>query len=284
MTDTPEELTINGATCRLYRTAPQWDGLRTAAIGGFRCAEAQGGAALLASAEEKLRSEGFEALIGPMDGDTWHSYRLVTESDGSPPFLLEPTSGPHDGEAFAAQGFTPVSAYVSTRAPLERAIGDSVSANLDGVVVEPWNGENAKQLLGGLFDMSSASFAANPFYQPISREAFLAIYEPLLPAVDPRLIFFARDSDGLAGFLFGLPNMVEGARPRSAIVKTYASRRRGVGHLLLDNFHRAARDLGFQEVIHALMHEDNISLNSSLRYGTKVFRRYALMGKRLQAP
>jgi L-amino acid N-acyltransferase YncA len=77
--------------------------------------------------------------------------------------------------------------------------------------------------------------------------------------------------------------MAAAARPKTVIVKTYASRRRGVGHLLLDTFHRTALDLGFTDVIHALMHEDNVSLNSSLRYGTKIFRRYALMGKRLQA-
>ena len=281
MTDTLEELTVDGAAGRLYRAAPQWDGLKTAAIGGFRCADAGSGTALLARAEELLRAEGFEALIGPMDGDTWHSYRLVTESDGSPPFVLEPASAPHDEEAFTAQGFAPVSTYVSARAKLDDAIDGPAPVGPDGVAVRPWDGGNAQQLLGGLFDMSAASFAANPFYKPISREAFLALYQPLLPAVDPRLILFASDADGLAGFLFGLPDLAEGARPKTAIVKTYASRRRGVGHLLLDTFHRAARDLGFSEVIHALMHEDNLSLNNSLRHGTKVFRRYALMGKRL---
>lgn len=281
MTDTPEDMVIGGASCRLYRAAPSWDGLRTAAIGGFRCADPASGAALLAGASERLGAEGFEALIGPMDGDTWHSYRLVTESDGSPPFLMEPVSSPHDKDAFLACGFTPVSAYVSTRMALEHATGDSAPVRIDGVAVCAWDGENAERLLAGLFEMSSASFAANRFFKPISRAAFLALYAPLLPAVDPRLVLFAKDGERMVGFLFGLPNLAEGARPKTAIVKTYASRRRGVGHLLLDTFHRTARDLGFTQTIHALMHEDNVSLDRSRRHSAEVFRRYALMGERL---
>jgi hypothetical protein len=67
------------------------------------------------------------------------------------------------------------------------------------------------------------------------------------------------------------------------ILKTYASRRRGVGHLLADTFHRRALALGFTHVIHALMHVDNVSRGRSARHATSVFRRYALMGRVLVA-
>ncbi|WP_163269220.1 hypothetical protein [Chelativorans alearense] len=280
MNTAPQDIETDGAACRIYRDAPGWEGLRTAAIGGFRCESVAAGAGILAKAGEALRGEGFQVILGPMDGDTWHSYRLVTESDGSPPFPLEPVSGPYDREAFEASGFAPVSSYISARATLDEAIGPSAPM-LDGVAVSPWDGENAQGLLAHLFDMSAASFSANPFFKPISREAFQALYEPVLPAVDPRLVLFARDADGIAGFLFGLPNLAEGKEPKTAIVKTYASRRRGVGHLLLDTFHRTARDLGFTDVIHALMHEKNVSRDRSQRHAARVFRRYALMGKRL---
>ena len=80
---------------------------------------------------------------------------------------------------------------------------------------------------------------------------------------------------------FGLPNLMEGKLQRTAILKTYASTRPGVGHLLADTFHRAARDFGFTDVIHALMHVDNDSLKRSKRHAGKVFRRYAQMARRL---
>lgn len=85
----------------------------------------------------------------------------------------------------------------------------------------------------------------------------------------------------MVGFLFGIPDHLEGERPKTVILKTYASGIRGVGHLLADSFHRNAQALGYHDFIHALIHVDNISLQRSLRYGGMVFRRYALMGRLL---
>jgi hypothetical protein len=281
MTALPESLTRDGASCRLYRDAPSFEGLKTAALGGFRCDAAEAGAALLHEAAAMLASEGYAALLGPMDGDTWHTYRVVTESDGSAPFAMEPVSGPHDRAAFESNGFAPVSSYVSTRAALADAIGQSAPVTVAGVTVAPWDGQNAGRLIGGLFDMSAGSFAGKAFFKPIAKEEFFKLYEPMLPAIDPRLVLFARDQNGLIGFLFGLPNLSEGKRPKTVILKTYASARPGVGHLLADTFHRTARDLGFADVIHALMHVDNASLTRSKRHEASVFRRYALMARRL---
>src|SRR5439155_21987440 len=126
------------------------------------------------------------------------------------------------------------------------------------------------------------AFGRNAFFKPIGKAEFFKLYEPALPAIEPALVIFAHDVSGaLVGFLFGLPNRLEGANPRGAILKTYASARHGVGRLLADTFHRAARDRGFTEAIHALMHVDNASLNSSVRHAGRVFRRYALMGRHL---
>ena len=276
-----DALSVDGASCHIYRDAPSWDGLQTAAIGRFRCSEASAGAALLELAASKLAGERFGAIIGPMDGDTWHSYRVVTETDGSPPFLMEPTSGEHDKPAFEAAGFAPISRYVSTRTSLASIAGDAAAAGPDDVAISVWDGKDAHKFLSAMFDLSGASFDRNAFFKPIDRADFLALYEPMLPRLDPRLVFFAHDKDGLAGFLFGMPNLLEGAGAKAAILKTYASRKRGVGHQLANAFHRTARELGFADVIHALMHESNISLERSSRHHTRIFRRYALMGRRL---
>lgn len=281
MSNATEEITIDGAACTLYRDAPNWDGQRTAAIGCLRCDDAAAGQQLLDRIAAKLVGEGFDALIGPMDGDTWHSYRLVSESDGSPPFLMEPTSGPHDSEAFSAAGFAPLSHYVSTRTALAAAIGPD-AAELPGISVAAWDGGDAAGLVGQLYAMSATAFADNAFFKQLDQAGFLKLYEPVMPLVDPRFVLFARDETGaLVGFLFGMPNRLEGPAPKTIILKTYASRLRGVGHLLADHFHRTARDAGFTNAIHALMHIDNVSLARSKRYSGTVFRRYALLGRRL---
>ena len=279
-----ETITASGASCRLHRDAPTWDGQRTAAIGAFECDSPEAGAAMLGDIAARLRVEGVQALIGPMDGDTWHAYRLVCETDGSPAFPLEPVSGPHDHAAFLGAGFAPISSYVSARASLAVAIGTEPAPALPGIGVVAWDGHDAEGLFGRVFDMSLAAFSRNAFYKPITRAAFLDLYRPLIPALDPRSILFALTPTGdIVGFLFAYPNLAEGPRPHSIIVKTYASGRRGVGRLLVHTLHRNAREQGCTHAIHALMHVDNASRDRSDRHGGHVFRRYALMGRRLDS-
>jgi hypothetical protein len=277
----PEPIEIEGAKASLYRDAPEFDGKRAMAIGAIRFGQEAAGVRLLEDIAALARKEGFEALLGPLDGDTWHSYRLVTESDGSRPFLLEPVSGPHDLAAFGKADFVPVSRYVSSRARLDDAIADE-PASVPGVAVTAWDGQDGEKLIRNLYDLSAGAFSRNRFYKPIGFDAFMAIYKPIMPFVDPRHVLFAHDDKGdLKGFLFGTPDLAAKEGERAAILKTYASGMRGVGHLLADTYHRRARDLGFEHVIHALMHEDNASRKSSEMHKATVFRRYALMGRML---
>lgn len=278
-TSGPELVTHDGASCAIYRDAPRWNAQATAAIGQFKCATPEAGTQLLAHVCATLAREGGQAVIGPMDGDTWHAYRLVSESDGAPPFPLEPVSGAADHAAFAAAGFRPISSYVSARAVLAAAI-EPVAPRVPGLTVEAWDGANAEALIGQVFDMSLSAFQRNAFFKPITREAFIDLYRPIIPGLDRRLIVFARAPGGqIAGFLFAYPNLFEQPRPRSLVIKTYASGMRGAGRVMLDAVQRTARDSGFTHIIHALMHVDNQSLERSALHGGKVFRRYALMGK-----
>lgn len=277
----PQIMTTPSASCAIYRLAPAWNAKRTAAVGQFSCASAEAGIELLHAAAAMLAAEGFAAIIGPMDGDTWHKYRVVSETDGSTPYFLEPVSGPFDLAAFQGAGFAPISSYVSARATIEEAIGPPAPA-VPGITISAWDGKNAEALISRLFELSRTAFTNNAFYKPISRDVFLDLYKPILPAIDPRLVFFAHAGNELAGYLFALPDRLQGARPATAILKTYASGVSGVGRMLAYTAHHAMRDLGYSEVIHALMHVDNRSRDRSARHQGKVFRRYDLMGLDLE--
>lgn len=261
-----------GATLRYWSDGPVWDGVPAVALGAFAFDSAEAGVALLSQA---LARAGDRPVLAPIDGDTWHAYRAVTKSDGSPPFLLEPRSGPHDLAALEAAGFAPVARYASTRLSLDmpQAAPDPVP----GVTLAAWDGQDAAPLLDRLFAMAGASFADKQFFKPIDRDGFLALYLPLLPMLDPRMVLFATARDTLVGFLLGYRDPND---PATAVLKTYAAGVRGVGHLLADHFHGVARDLGCTRVIHALMHESNVSLARSGQHGAGVFRRYALFGRR----
>lgn len=281
MTDQPETVEVQDATAILYRDAPSWDAVKTAAIGDFRFPSVAAGSRLLAETATRLRKEGFKALLAPMSGDTWHSYRVVTQSDGSGPFAMEPTSGDYDLAALETSGFSEIERYVSTRARLQDTIG-AVATEVDGVTIAPWDGADAEHFIHTLFDMSSKTFSQNRFFKPISRDSFLALYRPIIPLIDKDHVLFAHGEEGqMIGFLFGIPNLMDTSGKPSVILKSYASGRRGVGHLLADFYHRRTLDMGFSTVIHALMHEDNVSLERSARHGAEIFRRYALMGRKL---
>lgn len=282
----PQILEHGNCSLAIYRDAPAWEGKRTAALGGLKLDAAEDGSTLVNKALEELKSERFEAVIGPMDGDTWNAYRSVTQSDGSAPFLMEPTSGDHDVAVLKSVGFEPISGYVSARVETEKAIRERRSSRV-GLEILTWDGQSPEEFFGEVYDFSLAGFARNRFYKPITRDEFLGMYTPYVPFLKRELILFARRAkDGqeggdLAGFLFGIPNYAEGPGTKTAILKTYASSVFGAGHLLADVFHRNALECGYTTTIHALMHEDNIALQRSAKLGGEVFRRYALFGRTL---
>ena len=268
-----DEMQVPGASLRFYPHGPAWDGEPAVALGALAFTGPEAGTALLR--EAVARADG-RPVLAPMDGDTWHAYRTVVESDGSPPFLMEPAAHPHVAEALALAGFEPVAHYASTLMALDTPQAEP--APVEGVTIESWDGTDAQPLLEQVFALAGGSFADKQFFKPITREGFLGLYLPLLPLLDPRLVFLARDEIGaIVGFLLGYRDP---AMPARAVLKTYAGVRRGVGHLLAHHFHETAKALGCTNVIHALMHADNVSLVRSGQHGAQVFRRYALFGHR----
>lgn len=278
---THETLKTEGASLTLHLNGPEWEGTAAATLGNIAFRDPLAGARLLAQALARIRAAGRTRVLGPMAGDTWHSYRFVSETDGSKPFLLEPTNRPHEPALFAATGFTPVARYFSARMALA-AIDPSPPPASNTFRIEAWDGQNPEALIREVFSLSTRAFAANAFYTPIPEDDFLALYRPVMPMMRPDLIFSARRPDGsLAGYLFAIPDYAEGLETRTIILKTYASLIPGAGRHLVHACHAAARALGFETVIHALIHDANRSAERSKMEGATVFRRYELLGLRL---
>jgi len=276
----PEPMKTEGASLSIFREAPSLDGLKTAALGVLACENAAAGAKLIRDAVARLTAEGFGAVLGPMDGNTWAKHRLVVETDGRPPFLMEPHNPRHYVDAFEQSGLKIVSRYLSAVRPSD--IPPSDSAPPAGIRLRNFVPSKAEQELTRIHALSLEQFASNHFYTPLPLEDFLASYRPVLKAIDPELVLMAEDEAGmLKAFLFALPNLAEGPKPQSVILKTYASQVKGGGSLLANTFHERARKRGFANVIHALMHETNLSAQHSGNTGGKVFRRYALWGGHL---
>lgn len=275
-----EVIKADGAELAIFRDAPSLDGARTAALGAFVCDAPEAGSRLIREAIARLKAEGFAAVLGPMDGSTWAKHRLVVESDGRPPFLLEPENPAHYVEAFEHSGLKIVSRYVSAVRQANVAVNQSAAPT--GLRLRNFDPDKAEEELTRIHALSLEAFASNTFYQPIGLDEFLGSYRPVLKAVDPELVLLAEDEAGeLKAFLFAIPNLAEGSKPKSVILKTYASRVKGGGSMLANAFHERARKRGYSDVIHALMHESNLSATHSGNTGGHVFRRYAIWGGRI---
>jgi len=265
-----------------------------AVVGHAAWTDPADGAVLLAHARQLLADLGATHVVGPMDGSTWHAYRVVTDAAPSggatePPFAMEPAPPPAVAEAFAADGFAPVARYLSARVDTLADESARVAERRRlfasrGLTFVP--ADDLGAALDDIYVISVAAFASNAFYTPLPRDAFLATYRPLLPHVDPRLVRFARDADGRAvAFAFGVPDLAQAARGEAVdtvIVKTIAvdpaRRAAGAGSALVGELHEAARLAGYRRAIHALMHEANASTRISA-HTARPMRRYALLGR-----
>jgi len=277
---TQETFRADGAKITVYLDGPLWDEVPTATLGSFTCKSEAAGIEVLKQAVGHVQAHGRKRILAPMDGDTWHSYRVVTQSDDSAAFLMEPPDNPHILNALKGAGFDAISSYFSARVPIYQT--GQVAPPKTDLAIEAWDGNDPEGLFAQVFELSTEAFANNAFYKPISRKDFMAMYMPMVPMLKRELIYFARRPDGsLAGFLFGTPNYAEGPKPRSAILKTYASMSKGAGQQLAYAFHKAAAEAGYDTVIHALIHEDNLSALRSAAEGADIFRRYGLFGLRL---
>lgn len=279
------------ARCALWwRDTPPVAGEVTGVVGQFWSGDQAASSLLLTHACEALARQGCGLALGPMDRNTWHSHRLVTWSDGTAPFPLEPEQPAEWVQHWQAAGFAPTWHYHSSAAvptPGDDPRSEHIWARMRprGMQLRPLQADRFKQELAAIHQLSLRSFRRNLLYQPQDWDTFWQQYQPLKTRHEPRATVVAEDHQGLAGFLFAYPAPPATAdAPPRLVLKTIAVRPgrdcAGLGLLLADHAYRAACEAGYGEVIHALMQDSNRS--ALMRAGTaRVFRRYALFSRRL---
>lgn len=281
------------ARCSLWWTqVPHLADLRAGLIGHYAATSDEAARVLLQKACEILAGRGCTMAIGPMDGSTWHSYRLVTERNGVPVFFLEPDNPEEWPAHFTQSGFSVLATYSS-------ALNDDLSQRdlrayeaqkrleAAGVKIRALRMDDFEGELSRIYRVAEISFRKNFLYTPISEADFLAQYNRTKSVIRPELCLIAEFDNQPVGFIFALPDVLQAARGEAIdtiIIKTLAVLPEhagvGLGAFLADKCQQTALDLGYQKAIHALMHDANNSLNISSRYA-RVIRRYALFGREL---
>lgn len=281
------------ARCSLWWNAtPPLEEHRVGAIGHYGAVDAPAGEQLLHHACQELRDRGCTIAIGPMNGNTWRSYRLICDRGSEPIFFLEPNNPEDWPHHFTAQQFTPIAQYSSA---VNTDLGQSdprlerVRDRLEklGIHIRNLEIEHFETELQRIYTIARVSFRQNFLYTPISAEEFIAQYQKIRPYLRPELIPIATHRDQPIGFLFALPDWLEAERDpaiHTIIIKTVAvlpgRQYAGLGNLFVAQCQETAKEMGYTRAIHALMHDANPSRNLSDRYA-KTIRRYALFAKPL---
>lgn len=235
-----------------------------------------------------LRQAGAGAIVGPMDGDTWHRYRLNAGPFDEPPFLAEPYNPPYYERLWAAGGFVPLERYYSKRVDpaavvthLEEKRRAALAA---GYRLRPLDPKRFRDELRTIYELSRRIFARNLLYTEIPEEEFLALYAGARSLIDPDLVWFAQAPSGEeVGFLFAYPDRfhavaaMRGERGLLARLRFFRHReeavavdfktlgvlpehrRSGVAAALFHEGHRQTVEKGYAFANHCLFREGNPS-------------------------
>ncbi|HYK03954.1 MAG TPA: GNAT family N-acetyltransferase [Thermoanaerobaculia bacterium] len=250
-------------------------------IGSFEAADdPERVTALLQEAANWLRAEGATQIIGPIDGDTWHRYRVNAGPFDTPPFLLEPVNPPYYDALWRTAGFEVLERYSSKRIDDVSALAQKLAPMHERALtrnyrIRPIDPTKLPDELALVWRLSLDIFRGNPFYSDIALDDFLALYTGIERILVSELVLFIEHEQDTVGFLFAYPD----TDPRTVDYKTIGvvpTHRRGyVGWAMLQQAYAAALTLGRPMANHCLMREENASQSMDAGEGT-TFRHYYL--------
>ncbi|MFB2920836.1 GNAT family N-acetyltransferase [Aerosakkonema funiforme] len=283
---------IVGRCSLWWKNTPPYPNHHLGLIGHYTVEDAAAADRILQHACEQLAAFGCTMVVAPVDGNTWQSYRLLTERGEQPTFFLEPDH-PDDWHChFLDRGFTTLAHYTSalnTNLSYVEPRLKKVAARLEdaGVQIRSLNLQRIEDELHRIYTVAIASFQGNFLYTHLKEDEFTAQYLPLLRYLKSELILIAEHDGNPVGFLFAIPDWLQAQRGENIntiIIKTVAILPKriyaGLGNLLVAKCQAIAHQLGYSRAIHALMHDANPSRNLSRRYAQTI-RGYTLFAKQL---
>jgi GNAT superfamily N-acetyltransferase len=282
------------ARCAVWwKETPRHLDQRVGFVGRYAATDAATGARLIEHACQKLRAEGCSLAVAPVDGNTWRSYRFITESGTEPRFLFEPDHPAGWPDHFCACGFDPFARYFSAlntdltyQAPALRTIIEDLRRQ--GVEVRPLNETRFNEDLHKIHGVASHAFRQHLLYSQISFLDFADYYKQLRTRVPLDLTLLAEQRGRLVGFVFAVSDLLQQQRGKpvtSVIVKSLAilpdPNLWGLGQWLLERVHEMARKRGLHRAIYALLRDKPSARKRTAIYARRI-RGYTLFSKVLR--
>jgi len=244
---------------------------------------------LLTHAEEICAELGYEFMVGPMNGSTWNKYRFKT-SNPADSFFLDVNNPVYYNKQFEEAGFSVIGNYFSN---LDESLKYD-DAQLDkfrnhyedkGAIIRNIDLLNLEIELEKIAEFSNIAFANNFLFTPIAQSQFVQKYLQLGALMDAKFIWIVEDKNSeIQAVCFAIKDVTD-LTGKTIIIKTIAARPgtpfKGIATFLCRNLIRFGKSLGYERIVHALILEDNLSLNASEKYGNS-YCEYNLFGKSLK--
>ncbi len=282
------------ARCSLWwQDTPAHGAHRVGAIGHWAVDSADAAANMLSLACDELRAHGCTLAVGPMDGNTWRSYRLVTDYGDEPPFLFEPSNPPDWPDHFRNHGFFAFAEYFSALDddlgrpdPLLARAAQQMESH--GIRIRKLKHRHFEQDLLKIHSVASIIFRNNLLFAPIDAATFVEFYRPLKELVNHDFVLLAERGRQPVGFLFAIPDFSQAERGETMdtlVVKTLAvlpdQQYAGLGYLMLHQTRLTVYQLGYTRLIKAMV-RDTASLRRSAFKNARRIRTYTLFAKELR--
>lgn len=268
-------------------------------IGWYECDEdMEIHQSLMDSAEEWFQSNSITEIFGPVNGSTWGQYRFNLDCE-YPLFVGEPFQPLFYIDFWEYTGYETQLFYKTEQPPkslLQETTVQAVEAHFDqhGMSIHHFPNQLGTELEDELYSFYDKCFVTNPLYSKIEKESYRELSRKIEGIIETRLSYFLRNKEGEIISVFvcyrdiyhELKSSAKEHQSHKLILKTIAThpdyQNQKIGTIMVNLIHNQAYEIGFDQVIHAMMFSGNITSKvGSKKFNTKVLRTYSLMKKEL---
>ena len=274
-------------------------------------------AALFDTAENWLRRQGMQQVLGPFNLGINQEIGILTEGFDSPPYVMTSHSRPYYGAAIEACGYRVAQELLAYEADIEHytvptIMLDLVSRSAGRVTVRPLQKKHMSADFEVMRYIFNDAWQDNWNFVPFTREEFLTIGKELLMVVPANFIQIAEIDGEAAAFMVLLPDINEviadlngrllpfgwarilwrlkvrfprGSRiPLMGVLQKYQNTIFGpaMAYMMIDAAFRVGRARGLDRVEMSWILEQNKGMRNIIeKFGSRINKRYRMYQKSL---
>ena len=209
---------------------------------------------------ELAKEKNINNLMGPVNGTTWHQYRLIKpKKNDFPIFVSEPLSEKFYYEYLNnCNPSKEINYYSGLRSSFNSILEITKPAFLElnnkGLTIENISEINIKTSLD-ILNICRKVFRNNWGYVNLTDDEFLSLYSKGKLDKFVRSVYFAKLNSKLIGFCSVINDSENFIIKSIGILPEFQEK--GIGNAIIYKVHKDALDSGIKNVIYALIQEDN---------------------------